>query len=91
MSTKTKTPLLPKADFIEADRSPYGHWSYGFEALGVGDQMRCPLNTKEHYLKGQARVLAAAFHWKKRNQQAEEPMRFRSTTRSKYVLLERVA
>jgi hypothetical protein len=87
------TKIQPKEDYIEPVLQANGCWSYGFQDLEVGHQMRCPLNEGETHTKAQVRCYSCAVNWAKRHVHHPERahIRFTSASYGTYILIERIA
>ena len=84
--------LKPSTDYVSPVQRKNGRWDYGFQWMEVGDQMRCPIMENEAGRKAQVRVHSAALCWKNKNHAlARSHIHFRTQTRSKYILIERMS
>ena len=80
-----------KKEYITPEHGPIKHWcrwSYGWDLLEVGEQMRCPASEWETIAEAQKRVTTSIRRWR-----ATKPERkaksFKSQQRDGFILVER--
>lgn len=83
------TEIKPKPEYLEPVRRNGGRWDYGFGALEAGDQLRVPRDPSEATARSGRRVSSAACCWRRLDVRREH-IRFAVSTRTNYVLIERL-